>query len=202
MNMITVDESDIKLFGKFVETSPLHEQLAIVICPYAIPFSQRWGNNGLSADFIGEYASRIFNDSPLTIGNNMLIKDVQNSVAFIANELLENAMKYSHYSYKYPIKLRLNIDGSTIRLLITNTVTQIAAQKLQDYIHQLESMDTMEMYIHQLEYGEIEEKNSSKLGILTIINDYSGQLGWKFCKLFSEVSPIVEITTMVELKFL
>lgn len=199
--MTNTNESDIQIFGKFVETKPIQEQLAIVINPYAIPFSQRWGNNSISADYVGMFASKMFIDHPSAFGNEFWLKDIQSSVSFVANELLENAIKYSHYSYKYPIQLRICVENTLVRLLITNTATQIAAKKLQEFVKRVESIDTMELYLNQLEHGEI-QTNSSGLGFLTIINDYSGQIGWKFKNIKQDVSNVVEVTTMVDLKFL
>ena len=60
--------------------------------------------------------------------------------------------------------------------------------------------DPEEIYFKQLEeLAENEDDDSSGLGLLTMINDYSARLAWKF-ETVQENPDITTVTTMVSIK--
>jgi len=85
----------------------------------------------------------------------------------------------------------------TAALFATNSVGIKELDKLQEFIKKLLSSNPEELYIHQIEKSaEDENSQASGLGFLTMINDYSAKLGWKFEKIQEEPRVII-VTTMV-----
>ncbi|MFO7140254.1 ATP-binding protein [Arthrospira sp. PCC 8006] len=123
--------------------------------------------------------------------------EVKSAVSFVANELLENAMKFSDESSTYPIKIQLFLQHDNLSFFVANTINKDAVSSFQDYIQELLSSDPQEMYIHQVEKN-VENDTESGLGYLTMVNDYMAKLGWKFETLEQETSQTI-VTTMVQL---
>ncbi|MBD0343963.1 MAG: hypothetical protein ICV63_03840 [Coleofasciculus sp. Co-bin14] len=70
-------------------------------------------------------------------------------------------------------------------------------ESFQAYIKELTTSDPSELYMHQLENSAVDE-SESRLGLLTMMNDYLAKLGWKFETLQKD-SQVITVTTMVEL---
>ena len=85
-----------EIFGDFIDYLPSSQEFLIIgFSPSSTPLKQRWRNNGLSADFLADYLTTFFpgkEDDPNTIQRQA---EVKNAVSYIANELLENAMKFN-----------------------------------------------------------------------------------------------------------
>ncbi|WP_446382295.1 DUF6272 family protein [Coleofasciculus sp. E2-BRE-01] len=194
-----------KIFGEFQENlSDEQEFLILGFSPSSIPIQQRWRNNGLSADFVADYLTTFFpaiDEDPDPEGKRVEIKG---AVSYIANELLENAMKFNDDHSSYPIKFGLHIldiaTEITLVLLATNSVSKQSLNKFQSFIHELLESDLDELYIRQLEKSAEDETGAaSGLGLLTMKNDYFAKLGWKFETVQKE-PEVVTVTTMVQLK--
>ena len=70
-------------------------------------------------------------------------------------------------------------------------------KNFQVYIQKLLASNPEELYIEQMEINaENPDNGRSKLGFLTMLNDYGAKLGWKFEQL---ESAIFLVTTMVQL---
>ncbi|MEE3718905.1 DUF6272 family protein [Tumidithrix elongata RA019] len=123
--------------------------------------------------------------------------EIKGTVSYIANELLENAMKYSDSSVEQPISLSLYLFNDKLIFLSTNCVVLSMLDKFKAFLTDLTNHDPYELYIQKLENSS-EEDTHSGLGFLTLINDYSATLGWKFQEIQSE-PKIVTVTTMVQL---
>ena len=83
-----------QIFGDFIENPSSQEYLIIGFSPTSLPLQQRWRNSGLSADFLADYVSTFFPGGDTTALNRKA--EVKDAVSFVANELLENAMKFSY----------------------------------------------------------------------------------------------------------
>ena len=99
-----------QVFGDFREELPKSNQfLLISFAPSLIPLQQRWRNNGLSADFVADYLVTFFpisENDPSTIQRQLELKS---AVSYIANELLENAMKFHDESTEQPIQFGIHL---------------------------------------------------------------------------------------------
>ena len=175
------------------------EHLTVGFSPSAIPIRKRWRNNGLSADYIANYLATFFPikaDEPDSIDK---LAEMKSAVSYIANELLENSMKYADKTALYPITLHTQIENNKIRLFVDNSILASQAESFQNFFQELLNSDPDELFIRKLEENAEEENStSSGLGFLTMINDYSAKLGWKF-NIVERESPVMTVTTMVEL---
>lgn len=170
------------------------ESLSLRFSPSSIPLKQRWRNNGLSADFLADYVTTFFprvEDDPASEARR---GEVQGAVNYIANELLENAMKYSIESQAFPIAIQLQLDSERIAFWETNTVGPKQAAVYREFINRLVASDPNEMYLEQLEKSV--DGDVSGLGFLTMINDYAATLAWMF---EATESGAVTVTTHVAL---
>lgn len=191
----------VQVFGDFVESTRKQENLTLGFSPSSVPIQERWRNNGLSADYIAEYLTTVLNADENESENAEYLADIKSSASYIANELLENGMKYCNGQTHHPVTFHIELAANEIRFFLENTVIPSSAEKLKDFIEELNNSDPDELYIRQLERtaeAELEDNTSSGLGFLSIINDYSAKLGWKFQTL--EQNPfLMSVTTLVRL---
>ncbi|MEG4286136.1 ATP-binding protein [Microcoleus sp. A006_D1] len=189
----------IQTFGDFIEPSPSQEYLIIGFSPSSIPLKQRWRNNGLSADFLADYLTTFFpgnEDDPSTIDRQAEIKS---AVSYIANELLENAMKFNDESSEHPIDIKLQLESDRLIFSVANSIPGSSVGKFQAYIQHLLASDPNELYIDRLEKNAAEEScTDSGLGLLTMLSDYTAKIGWKF-QTVQKDPEVIAVTTMVQL---
>ena len=191
-----------KTFGDYIEHLPdCHEYLRIQFSPSSIPLKQRWRNNGLSADFMADYLTTFFPQVVQIIEGANLEEEFRHAVSYVANELLENAMKFSDRSISYPVDIILQLYDDKILFMVNNSVESSCVEKFQGFIEELLTEDPQELYIQHLENtaDDLDSPNSG-LGILTMINDYEAKVGWKFETMRSE-PLLISVTTMVQLIF-
>ncbi len=190
----------IQTFGDFIEQSASQEYLIIGFSPSSIPMKQRWRNNGLSADFLADYLTSFFpgnEDEPSTIDRQAEIKS---AVSYIANELLENAMKFNDETSDYPIDIKLQLESDGVIFSVANSIPPKAVGKFQAYIQQLLASEPSELYIQQLENNAADEScTGSGLGLLTMLSDYTAKIGWKF-QTVQKDPEVIALTTMVQLR--
>ncbi|MBN2752437.1 MAG: ATP-binding protein [Rhodospirillaceae bacterium] len=182
-------------FGAFRENDDAAlalESLSLCFSPSLLPLQQRWRNNGLSADFLADYVTTFFpktEDDPASATRQSTVKG---TVSYIANELLENAMKYSDGGTQ-PITMRLILQFDRIIFEETNAVTPEEAASYRRFIDGLSREDPSEIYFRKVEEMAI-SGDESGLGLITMILDYAATLSWRF----DAVSGGVEtVTTQV-----
>jgi hypothetical protein len=193
-----------QIFGEFIENfSDDNDSLELSFTPSARPMKQRWRNNRLSAIFVAEYFSSflpIDDDDP---HREKRIKESKNAVSYVGNELLENALKFnddrSNYKVKFGIYF-LESPSQVIAVLCTkNSINSQGVEKFQAFLEKLLASDPNELYIEQIEKTtEDEHSKASGLGFLTMINDYSAKLGWKF-ETMPENPDVMVVTTMAQI---
>ncbi len=187
-----------QIFGEFTENfSDRSEFLVLGFSPSSLPIKLRWKTNGLSADFLGDYVRNFFpGDTNADITKQA---EIGAAVSFIANELLENAMKYSDDSAGQPVNLEVHLFSERLVFLSKNSVYQDAIASFQAYIQEITTGDIGEMYINQVEKSVTnEEEVNSGLGYFTMIMDYDAVLGWKF-EQSQNNRDVTMVTTMVQL---
>jgi hypothetical protein len=188
-----------QIFGDFQEDIPTHHEfLMIGFLPNSLPLKQRWRNNGLSADFIADYLTTFFpaNESePNTLERQEQLKTTVN---YIANELIDNAMKFNYEISNYPIKFGLHLLEDKLVMTSMNCVSSQALANFYEFINQLKDSNIEDLYIQQLEKGALEESYESRLGILTMKKDYLAKLGWKI-ETVQQDPEIITLTTRVQL---
>jgi len=194
-----------QVFGDFNEIPFSNEKkkefLKLGFSPNSIPLKQRWRNNGLSANFLGDYLTTFFpiSDDDDQAGHLKKRRRVKGATSYIANELLENAMKYHDSSSQHAISIHMQLYPDNIVLAVSNSVTLQAVAPFQAFIEELIASDPGELYLSTLEKNaEDENSSSSGLGLLTMLNDYAAKLGWKFEPL-PEEPQTMKVTTMVQI---
>lgn len=189
-----------QIFGNFVETfPPEQDSLELTFTPNSLPIKKRWRSNRLSAHFIADYFSNFLpvdEDDPV---QERRLKESKGAVSYVANELLENAMKFNNPTTNFKIKFGIHFieEAEVIAVLFaTNSVSAEGLDKFQVFIQELLSSDPGDLYVQQIEKSaEDENSEASGLGFLTMMNDYSAKLGWKF-ETIQEEPKIIAVTTM------
>jgi hypothetical protein len=186
-----------RTFGRFVEMAESPEYLIISFSSTTLPIHERWRNNSLSADFLANYWGAFF-----PVHNTMSSyhrAEVQDTVSYISNELLENAIKFSYEPSGLPIRIGIYLVDDLLRFYVTNSVNPQAVGPFQEYIQRLLTEDPGDLYIQQVESNARDEESpESRLGFLTLLNDYDARLAWKFDTI-QQNPEIIVVTTMVEL---
>jgi hypothetical protein len=148
----------------------------------------RWSNYGLSADFLGDYFASFF---PGTCLEGELISrrdEVKSMVSFIANELLENAVKYGVHTQALPVTITLRLYEDTIVFEASNPTTDERVKNYRTFVQELLAGDATELYFRQLELTA-SSSGQSQMGVLTMINDYQARFGWSFTPLPNAAEP-------------
>jgi hypothetical protein len=201
INYLRVKNSMIKIFGNFITEIPTQtEYLQIGFSPSSIPLQQRWQTNGLSADFISEYLDVFFVGQQTLHGEKIVISsEINDAVKYVANELLENAMKFSTVDADIPTRISFFLLDQQVIFQVVNAITRERADEFEILIHTLLDNDPRELYISQMEANAEDTNEHSGLGFLSMICDYTAKLGWKF-EIPTPNSPHAIITTMVSLE--
>lgn len=185
-----------QIIGDFIEQQDGEEYLLIRFSPTSLPLQQRWRNSGLSADFLAEYWSTFFPAHDIPSRNRQ--KDVKGAINYIANELLENVMKFNYQEVDYAVGLGLYLYENEFRFYASNAVDPKVIDSFQQRIQTLLAGDPQTLYLEQVEQNVAEDREGSGLGLLTMMNDYDARLAWKFEALALEPAYIV-VTTMAQL---
>ena len=170
----------IQTFGDFIQQVPSsQEYLTLNFAPSAAARKRRWTNYGLSADFLGDYFAAFFPGDDLPNSKINQRDTVKAAVSYVANELLENAVKYNDDSASLPISISLHLYEHQIIFHAVNFANLAIAQKYQAFIEVLLAADLDEFYMTQLEKTAM-GSGGSCMGVLTMMNDYSAKFGWQF----------------------
>jgi len=189
-----------QVFGHFIEDLPLQDEyLTIGFSPSSRPLKTRWENNGLSADFISEYFKTFFVQE-IEKSDIVTIENLRDAVKYIANELLENAMKFQDENVPFTAKIGFSLYNDRLIFRITNGINEQQAKSFQAFIKRLLSEDPHELYFQAMRANAMQamqdENAPSRLGLLSMICDYSAKLGWKFEKCESNPAMMI-VSTMV-----
>jgi hypothetical protein len=193
-----------QIFGNIIESfSPDQDSLELSFTPNSQRIKQRWKNHLLSAQFVADYFTNFL---PLDVNNpeddDRRIKEAKGAISYVANELIENAMKFHDLNSKNKVHLGIRfIQSDEIRAAIyaTNIIDCMAAEKFQGFIRELLASDPEEFFMQQIEASaEDENAEMSGLGFITMINDYQAFLGWKFEPLDTDENQL-SVTAMAQI---
>ncbi len=191
-----------QIFGEFIEEfPPEHDSLELTFTPSSCPIKQRWRNNRLSAHFVADYLSSFLPVDEEDASSEKRIKESKGAVSYVANELLENAIKFNKDDINYKVKFGIHFLGETevtAVIFASNSVNPEGANKLKEFIDEILDSDPNELYLQQLEKNAESESDTSGLGLLTMINDYSAKIGWKFER--RPDSDTIIVTTVVQIR--
>ncbi|MGC9526506.1 MAG: DUF6272 family protein [Limnospira sp.] len=191
-----------KIFGHFLDNLPRDRDfLELTFAPTSRPAEKCCRNCRLSAYFVADYCLNLMpRDSDDAIAHKRR-QENRAAVSFIANELLENAIKFNENTVvKFEVKLGIQlfkVEDFVAIIFAQNLIGKTRAESLQNYIHQLLDEDLEELYVRQVEKTAREDAGESGLGLLTTINDYGARLGWKF-ETCSENPDFICLTTAAQ----
>jgi hypothetical protein len=173
--------------------------LTLAFSPSSAPLRSRWRNNGLSADFLGDYVTTFLpsEGTPGTFENRQ--KAIKHAVSFVANELLENAMKYHQRDINVPIRMHLELKSDQVAVSVSNGVSAGQAQIYEDFVARLRQGNADELLLQQQEQNALNSDGAvSALGLLTMVSDYDAQLDWRF-EANHAIPDCVTVTTVAVL---
>lgn len=165
---------------------------------HAIPVEKRKQTRYLSLAFMAEYLTKFFpfNEEDVQFYQKQL--QLKSAVNYIANELLDNSIKYNYELGKYPLRFAIYLLDRELVFVTRNCANKKNLDRLNNFINELINSDVSEFYFRQMEKGAEEKSEESQLGFLSILNDYGAKLGWKIEKVNDE-PEITTVTTMVQL---
>jgi hypothetical protein len=138
-----------------------------------------WSHSGLTADYIAEAVSARFE------GSKHVYTTVRHEIGFLANELIENAIKFGSGD---SIDVEASVEDGTFRISVTNIAPATLMPKLLDLVTELSSGEPQAMLLDQLEANALDsESKSSGLGLLTLLADYGARMAWQIEDLPGEV---------------
>jgi hypothetical protein len=188
----------IRIFGRFIARKDDEgEHLTIVFSPTILPIQQRWRNNGLSADFLADYLTTFFPGDDCAAAERHA--ELKSAVSYVANELLENAMKFSYAPSQHAINIAMYLEADAVSHYVTNSVDPHTVASFQQAIARLLTEDIDTLYMAQLTHNAASDSgDSSGLGYLTMLHDYGVILAWKFAP-SPQDADVVTVTTMARL---
>src|ERR1700729_1278514 len=154
------------------------EYLMLEFSPLSAPLQSRWRNNGLSADFLGDYVTTFLPTKGGTVAVENQQNEIRHAVTYIANELLENAMKYHERDVDIPIGIHLELTSDHITVSVSNGIGAVQAERYKTFVEHLLEGEAADMLLRQQEESaRCNESTMSGLGLLTMMTDYDAQLG-------------------------
>jgi hypothetical protein len=161
-------------FGDYNPVIAALHRLDLTIYPYAAGLS--WGAAGQTANYIGDYFGALLPPGTASAAR----QELSGSLSFVANELLENAVKF-HYNSFLPVTCCVQQGETEICLQVANSVNPLKLPKFFRLIRELLRHDPAELFMLHMENNfEVLGDSKSGLGLITILNDYGGKLGWHF----------------------
>jgi hypothetical protein len=160
------------------------EYLTLAFSPISAPLRSRWRNNGLSADFLGDYVTTFLPAVPAFENRQ---NEIRHAVTYIANELLENAMKYHQADVEIPIRIHLELASDHITVSVSNGISVVQAERYKAFVERFQEGNAGDLLLRQQEESaRSSESSMSCLGLLTMLSDYDAQLAWRF-----DVHPVL-----------
>jgi len=132
----------------------------------------RWAHCNATANFLSE----LFGGIARRAGHDSL--DARHSIGYLANELLENAVKFRAPG---DVEMEASLRDATFGIWLANHVSRETSVRFQELVSQFVSGDPGELLIARIEANAADETSTgSGLGILTLMNDYGVALSWSF----------------------
>jgi hypothetical protein len=153
----------------------------------------KWSYCSNSADFLSQYYAGVLAQNRTA----SQVRDLTHSIAYMANELIENAVKFRAAG---DIELTAGIDSGTFVLRITNWISPETGERFQSLLRDITSGDPGELLIRRIEENAASGGSGSGLGLLTLMNDYGVRLSWRFEPSKDPADNRIFIETLARLK--
>src|SRR5580704_8705422 len=136
------------------------EYLTLAFSPGSAPLRSRWRNNGLSADFLGDYVTTFLPSDGALPAFGRRKNEVKHAVTYIANELLENAMKYHQPDVETPIRIHMELASDQIEVSVSNGVSVVQAERYKAFVEHLQEGDVDELLMRQQEESAMSSEST------------------------------------------
>jgi hypothetical protein len=178
----------------FDEPCSSKEYLFLEFSPnIVVPLNWHWRNNALSADFLANYLTIFFaNDE-----NKQ--KEIKCAISYVANELLENAVKFQERTSQYSIQIQLKLYADHLMFFVTNSISPQTVPLFQTNLQELLENEPQALWIQKLTNYEEGVQRNLELSLLSILLNYEAKFHWTFETLQTYPNEII-MTTQVELK--
>src|SRR3954471_6671143 len=162
-----------RTFGEAIELPARPERhLGLRFCTGQLAL--RWTYCSSTANFVSAYYSSLFR-AEYTAARTT---DLTHSVAYLANELLENAVKFRTEG---DVELETGLHAGEFVIRIANHLTAETSATFQTLLAEITAGDPGELLLQRIEANAADESSSaSGLGILTLMNDYGVRFCWTF----------------------
>jgi hypothetical protein len=135
------------------------------------PLQLSWHHCATTSDFISDLCM-------LRIRLSLQqVRDVRHSVAYLTNELLENAVKF-RTSGNVGVHAAVTHRWFTVKTW--NRMAADSAQRLRSLLSELTTGDATDLLIRKIESNAHSGAVESGLGLLTLMSDYGVKLAWAF----------------------
>jgi hypothetical protein len=136
----------------------------------------RWFHCSETAEFLGDYFSVQARAAKLNS------RDAQHSIGYMANEILENAVKFRALGLG-DIEIEATLQGNAFEMRVSHFVEAPVGERFQTLLTELLKRDPGELLIERIEANAADNSSGgSGLGILTLMSDYGASLGWSFAQ--------------------
>lgn len=137
-------------------------------------FPLKWSDCSLTADFFSHYYAGVL----AARRSNNAISELTHSISYMANELIENAIKFRTTG---DVEIEGGLDNGDFLLRIANWISPETAGKFSKLLEEITSGDPGDLLIQRIEANAADENSGgSGLGLLTLMNDYGVRLWWSF----------------------
>ncbi|GAB0115901.1 slr1658 superfamily regulator [Acidisoma sp. C75] len=159
-----------RCYGTLAEGFPAEGQIGLRLCEG--PLGLAWVHSGATAEFLAD----IFAQEAARQGLDAL--NARHSIAYLANELLENAVKFRAPG---DVRVAASLAEGRFHFRVENLLAAAAAARFEALLGEMLAGDPGTLLIERIEANaENPEAGGSGLGILTLMNDYGASLGWTF----------------------
>jgi hypothetical protein len=149
-----------RVTGAFEESSVAPLTSADITLP-AMDFVVQWARCGMTADYIADYLSYAFERRA----------SARSIIATAANELLENAAKFS-VDKREQVRIHGRLRGSDVQLEVENVTDEKHLAVLERGLAALHSGDPAALFAQRVESSE-----RGGLGLIILAKDYGARLG-------------------------
>lgn len=138
------------------------------------PLELTWSHCGTTAEFLGDF------NADLAAKRKLDANDARHSIAYLTNELLENAVKFRAGG---DVATETSLANANFTLHIGNDTAPETATRFGALLAEITSRDPGELLIERIEANAADpDAGGSGLGILTLMNDYNATIGWRFAQ--------------------
>jgi hypothetical protein len=178
-------------FGQKAELNgALQHVTKIQFC--AAELGLKWSHCSICADFLSQWYTNVLSAN----GFAGKLKDAGHGISYMANELIENAVKFRAGG---DVDIEAGLAGNLFVLEIGNWIADETRRRFQGLLEEITNGDPGELLIERIEANAAGESSGSGLGLLTLMNDYGAKIAWRFEKKEMAADAPIHLTTTAHL---